>query len=84
MSINGSRHTTTRLWAETGTHPRAVKQQQFVEYAYLFASVCVTDGRSEAMVVPFVNKEIIKMHLEQISKSIKSDRHAVVLIDGAG
>ena len=28
----GQQNTTTRLWAEKGTRPRAVKQQQF-EYA---------------------------------------------------
>jgi len=71
------------LWAETGSRPRAVKQQQF-EYAYLFGSVCVTNGASEAMVVPFVNKEIMRTHLEQISRATPSDRHAVVIMDGAG
>jgi len=79
----GQQNTTTRLWAETGTRPRAVKQQQF-EYAYLFGSVCINNGASEAMVVPFVNKKIMKAHLEQISKVTPSDRHAVVIMDGAG
>jgi len=36
------------------------------------------------MVVPFVNKEIIKTHLLQISKATVSDRHAVIVMDGAG
>ncbi len=31
----GQQNQTTRLWAETGTRPRATKQQQF-EYGYLF------------------------------------------------
>jgi len=47
---------------KTGSRPRAVKQQQF-EYAYQFGSVCVTNGASEAMVVPFVNKDMMKAHL---------------------
>ncbi len=79
----GQQNTTTRLWAETGSRPRSVKQQQF-EYAYLFGSVCVTNGSSEAMVVPFVNKDIMKTHLAQISKATASGRHAVVIMDGAG
>jgi hypothetical protein len=62
----GQQNTTTRLWAEKGTRPRAVKQQQF-EYAYLFGSVCPARGIGEAMVVPWVNKEIMIEHLKQIS-----------------
>ncbi|MFT5295060.1 MAG: hypothetical protein ACI9YH_001070, partial [Colwellia sp.] len=35
----GQQNTTTRLWAEKGSRPRAVKQQQFLN-AYLFGAVC--------------------------------------------
>ena len=73
----------TRLWAERGTRPRAVKQQQF-EYAYLFGSVCPSKGIGEAMVVPWVNKDIMINHLAQISEATEKGRHAVVIMDGAG
>ena len=79
----GQQNTTTKLWAETGSRPCAVKQQQF-EYAYLFGSVCITNGASEAMVVPYVNKEIMTSHLQQISDRTPIDRHAVIIMDGAG
>jgi len=36
------------------------------------------------MVVPFVNKEMMKTHLLQIPKATVNNRHAVVIIDGAG
>jgi len=36
------------------------------------------------MVVPFVNKEIMKTYLLQISKATASKRHAVVIMDDAG
>ncbi|HAS8098232.1 TPA: IS630 family transposase, partial [Vibrio vulnificus] len=75
-------NTTTRLWAERGSRPRAVKQQQF-EYAYLFGSVCPTRGIGEAMVVPWVNKDIMLQHLNQISQATEYGRHAVVVMDGA-
>jgi len=78
----GQQNTTTRLWAERGTRPRAVKQQQF-EYAYLFGSVCPSRGIGEALVVPWVNKEIMLAHLQQISHVTESGRHAVVIMDGA-
>jgi len=55
-----------------------VKQQQF-EYAYLFGSVCVTNGQSQAMVMPYVNKDIMHAHLQQISMSTVKDRHAVIM-----
>ncbi len=79
----GQQNTTTRLWAERGTRPRAIKQQQF-EYAYLFGSVCPNRGIGEAMVVPWVNKEMMIEHLRQISMITEKDRHSVVIMDGAG
>ncbi|WP_431313088.1 IS630 family transposase [Vibrio hyugaensis] len=79
----GQQNTTTRLWAERGTRPRAVKQQQF-EYAYLFGSVCPRRGIGEAIVVPWVNKEIMIQHLNQISQVTEYGRHAVVIMDRAG
>ncbi|PAJ75281.1 hypothetical protein CJF42_05835, partial [Pseudoalteromonas sp. NBT06-2] len=39
----GQQNTTTKLWTEKGTRPRAVRQQQF-EYAYLFGAVCPSTG----------------------------------------
>ena len=79
----GQQNTTTKLWAKTGSRPLAVKQQQF-EYAYLFGSVCVTNGQSQAMVMPYVNKDIMHAHLKQISMNTPEDRHAVIIMDGAG
>ncbi len=79
----GQQNTTTRLWFEKGTRPRAVKQQQF-EYAYLFGPVCPTKGNGEAIVAPWVNKDIIIEHLKQISIVTEKGRHAVVVMDSAG
>ncbi|MGL0820492.1 IS630 family transposase [Vibrio vulnificus] len=79
----GQQNTTTRLWAGRGSRPRVVKQQQF-EYAYLFGSVCPARGIGEAMVVPWVNKNIMVEHLKQLSAVTEKGRHAVVIMDGAG
>ncbi len=79
----GQQNTTTRLWAERGSRPRVVKQQQF-EYAYLFGSVCPARGIGEAMVVPWVHKNIMVEHLKQLSAVTEKGRHAVVIMDGAG
>lgn len=78
----GQRNTTTRIWAEKGTRPRAVQQQQF-EYAYLFGAVCVNTGQTEAIVAPFSNMEVMTKHLQQISDATPSGKHAVVIMDRA-
>ncbi|ENO1850609.1 transposase [Vibrio vulnificus] len=77
----GQQNTTTRLWAERGSRPRVVKQQQF-EYAYLFGSVCPARGIGEVMVIPWVNKNIMVEHLKQRSAVTEKGRHAVVIMDG--
>ena len=79
----GQQNTTTRIWAAKGSRPRAVKQQQF-EYAYLFGAVCPSTGETEALITPWVNKEVMQKHLALISKRTKAGRHAVVIMDGAG
>ena len=79
----GQQNTTTRLWAEKGSRPRAVKQQQF-QYFYLFGAICPATGATEAIVAPYVNKDAMRQHLKQISQATIKGRHAVVIMDGAG
>lgn len=79
----GQQGTLTRVWAEKGTRPRLVRQQQF-EYAYIFGAVCPKTGESVGMVLPSSNTEAMNIHLSHISKSIKSGYHAVIVMDKAG
>lgn len=79
----GQQNTTTRIWAKTGTRPRVVQQQQF-EYAYMFGAVCPATGDTEAIIAPFVSKEMMIQHLKQISEKTPIGRYAVVIMDGAG
>lgn len=78
----GQQNTTTKIWAEKGTRPRVVQQQQYT-YAYLFGAVCPTNGKTEALISPFSNMEVMKEHLALIAKATESGRHAVVIMDGA-
>ncbi|WP_420851330.1 transposase [Parashewanella hymeniacidonis] len=71
-------NTTTRIWAEKGSRPRAVKQQQF-EYAYIFGAVRPDTGDTEALIAPCLNKEIMREHLSLISNRTEEGRHAVVM-----
>ncbi|MCP4066254.1 MAG: IS630 family transposase [Gammaproteobacteria bacterium] len=79
----GQQNTTTRIWAPRGSRPRVVKQQQF-EYAHLFGAVCPATGDTEALISPYVSKDIMRQHLLQISHKTQQGRHAVVIMDGAG
>ena len=79
----GQQNQTTRLWAETGTRPSAVQQQQY-EYSYLFGAVCPSNGKTTALIMPFANKAAMTEHLRLISESTPKGRHSVVIVDGAG
>ena len=79
----GQQNSTTRIWARKGSRPRVVKQQQF-DYAYLFGAVCPATGETEALLSPWVNKDIMRQHLSLISQRTAPGRHAVVIMDGAG
>ncbi|AQS36369.1 transposase [Shewanella psychrophila] len=79
----GQQNSTTRLWARKGTRPRAVRQQQF-EYVHFFGAVCPQTGETEAIITPYLSKDIMRQHLSLISQRTKAGRHAVVVMDGAG
>ena len=81
MKLNLAKKHDNPFMAPTGSRLSAVKQQ--FEYAYLFGVVCINNSASEAMVVFFVNKNMIEQHLLQISQATKDAWHAVV-IDGVG
>jgi hypothetical protein len=86
----GQQNTTTRLWAQTGSRPRCVQQQQF-EYAgrptsiclALFGAVSPSTGSTEAVITSCVNMNIMREHLSLISKRTQSERHAVIVVGGA-
>ncbi|HCH3754946.1 TPA: transposase [Vibrio parahaemolyticus] len=49
-----------------------------------FGSVCPRKGIGEAIVVPWVHKDIMIVHLKQILAVTEEGRHAVVIMDGSG
>ena len=73
----------TRLWAEKGTRPRVIRQQQF-EYAYIFGAVCPQQDQAIGLVLPTVNIDGMRLHFEQIAASVPEGRHAVLVLDRAG
>lgn len=79
----GQKGSLSRLWAVKGTRPRAVRQQQF-KYTYLFGAVCPQRGVGVGLLLPYANKDTMKIHLELISSQIPQGRHAVIVLDRAG
>ena len=50
----------------------------------MFGAVCPATGDTEALISPYVSKDIMRQHLLQISHKTQQGRHAVVIMDGAG
>ena len=78
----GQQNTITRLWAEKGTRPRAIRQQQY-KYTYLFGAVCAALGQAVGLVLPHANTDAMHHHLKAISEAVPPGRHALVVVDGA-
>lgn len=49
----GQQGSITRMWAEKGSRPRAVRQQQF-EYAYIFGATCPARDKALGLVLPML------------------------------
>ncbi|MCI5059205.1 MAG: transposase [Flavobacteriales bacterium] len=79
----GQKGTLSRIWAQKGTRPRVVRQQQYL-YQYIFGAVCPKLGIGAAIVAPNVNIETMQKILEEISLHVQKGRRAVVVLDQAG
>ena len=79
----GQQGTLTRVWAERGSRPSAVKQTEY-EWAYLFAAVNPVTGASSAMIAPTVNTQYMNEHLRFIAREAGPAVHVVLVLDNAG
>jgi len=79
----GQQGTLTRKWAPRGSRPTAVRQTEY-KWAYVFASICPATGGSVALIAPTVNTYLMNAHLRHVSEELGPDRHAVLILDGAG
>lgn len=79
----GQQGTVTRVWAERGSRPSAVRQTEY-EWAYLFAAVNPVTGASSALITPTVNTSYMSEHLRFISREAGPDAHVVLVLDQAG
>ena len=79
----GQKNGLTRIWARKGTRPRQPADQRY-QNTYLFGAICPARGTGAALVLPRSNTQAMQMHLEEISKTVAQDAHAVVIMDRAG
>jgi len=79
----GQKNKITRRWAKRGTRPRAPHDQR-TKSAYIFGAICPKEGKGAGLILPRCNTEAMTLHLAEISKVVKPEAHAVVLLDQAG
>ncbi len=79
----GQQGTLTRVWAPRGTRPRALRDHRRTS-AYLFGAVCPERGTGAAVVLPHVNVDAMTIHLAEISRSVTTGAHALLVLDQAG
>lgn len=79
----GQKGTLTRVWARTGSRPRAARQTQY-DYLYLFAAVCPETGDAVGLLSPHVSVGVMNSFLEHFSNQLAADVHAVMILDQAG
>ena len=78
----GQKNSLVRQWAPKGSRPRQVKDLR-TSSAYLFGAICPERGEGAALVMPRANTEAMDLHLEEISRAVAPNAHAVVLLDQA-
>ena len=79
----GQKNGIVRQWARRGTRPRQPADQRY-ESAYLFGAICPARGTGAALALPFADTEAMQLHLDEISRRVARDAHAILLLDRAG
>ncbi len=68
-------------WAPKGIRP--VAPRQIVrKYVYVFAAVCAALGKMTALILPFVNIEMMNIFLDYVSRDFK-DFFVIMIVDQA-
>ena len=70
-------------WAKRGSRPRQPHDQR-TAWAYLFGAVCPARDEGAALVLPRADTEAMQVHLQEISRTVTSGAHAIVVMDKAG
>ena len=79
----GQKNGQVRQWARRGTRPRQPTDQRY-DNAYLFGAICPARGVGAALALPHADAEMMQLRLDEISRNVADDAHAVLLLDRAG
>ena len=79
----GQKNGLVRQWARRGKRPRRPADQRY-ENAYLSRAICPAKGKGAALALPYADREMMQLHLDEISRSVAKGAHAVLLLDRAG
>jgi transposase len=79
----GQKNGLVRQWARRGTRPRQPADQRY-DNAYLFGAICPARGVGIALALPYADTDMMQLHLDEISRNVAEDAHAVLLLDRAG
>ena len=79
----GQKNSTVYQWARRGTRPRQPADQRYAN-AYLFGALCPQRDTGAALILPQSNTHAMELHLAEISATVASGAHAIVLMDQAG
>lgn len=60
-----------------------MRQTQY-DYLWVIGAVCPETGQAEGLLSPQLNTNVINIFLEQFSRTLAADEHAVMIWDGAG
>lgn len=79
----GQQGTLTRLWARTGTQPRAPRDCRYA-WAYLLGAFRPERGVGAGLVMPYADIQAISAHLAEISAAVAPGAQAILVLDDAG
>jgi len=68
-------------WAPEGLRPR-VPKQLVRAFVHVYATVCAALGKMTALILPYVNTEMMNLFLEEVSRDFKN-YFVIMPIDGA-
>ncbi|MDG6094359.1 IS630 family transposase [Acetobacter sp. AN02] len=78
----GQKTKLTRRWAKRGTRPRAFADLR-TRSAWIFGAICPEKGTAAGLVLPVCNLHGMQLHLTEISRTVASGAHALLIVDQA-
>lgn len=78
----GQKNGIVHQWARRATRPRQPADQRY-DNAYLFGAICPAHGKGAALALPRADTEAMQLHINEISRRVAPNAHAVLLMDRA-